>query len=163
MLFRLWNPDTAMKAHEAGRELLNCVPEYLLRQIDTETYDAKPPDPAELAAFYKVAGREIRRGKRKWIGRDTDELTDQLPNCDPDETWTDADYFDYYVGLILAYLRHRAAGRKALAALATDLAIESNDSVDELEQVDDQPPQVDAAILSLSAAPAAPPRLLTAA
>ena len=164
MLFRLWNPDTAMKSHEAGRELLNCDPEYLFAKYDPETRSASPADPEVLAALYKIAGREVGRGKRKWIGRDIDELTDQLPNCDPDETWTQEDHFDYYLGLILAFLRHLAAGRKALAALAADLgATAENSAVELLEQVDDQPPLADAAICALIAAPAAPPRLLTAA
>jgi hypothetical protein len=150
-----------MQAHEAGRELLNCELELLFQTYDPETRSVMPADPAVLAALYKVAGREIRRGKRKWIGRDRYELTDQLPQHDPNETWTQEDCFDHYIGLILTYLRHLAASRKALAALITD--VEQGPTLDQLEQIDDQPPIADAAIVSLFAAPAAPPRLLTAA
>ena len=83
----------------------------------------------------------------------------QIPKRD--ETQTIEEWVNHLIGLMLAYLRHLAASRKALAELATD--VEQGPTLVQLEQVDDQPPIVDAAIVSLVAAPAAPPRLLTAA
>jgi hypothetical protein len=89
------------------------------------------------------------------------KVRDQIPKLDLEETHQE--WASHLVGVLLAFLRHVATSRKALAALPTDLATGENSPVDELEQVNHQPPIVDAAIVSLVAAPAAPPRLLTAA
>jgi hypothetical protein len=96
---------------------------------------------------------------RNGYDRSAQKIWGQIPKRD--ETQTIEQWVNHLIGLMLAYLQHLAADRKALASLITD--VEQGPTLDQLEQVDDQPPIVDAAIVSLVAAPAAPPRLLTAA
>jgi hypothetical protein len=90
------------------------------------------------------------------------KVRDEIPNLGLEETHQE--WSSHLVGILLAFLRDLAAGREALAALDTDLASTGpNGPPEQLDQLDDQPPTADAAIVSLIAAPAAPPRLLTAA
>jgi hypothetical protein len=119
---------------------------------DRGTYSQQAPQRS-------VSNIHRSRQARDGYSGNMQKVRDQIPNLD--ETQTVQEWANHLVALILAFLRYLAAGRKALAALDTD--VELVRSPDKLEQLDDQPPLALAAICTLIAAPAAPPRLLTAA
>jgi hypothetical protein len=159
-------------------ELLNTLEQMDSRNLQRafgKSEDRQKADPATAHCQFKIwtdqggykrqepqrSVSNIHRSceARNGYSGNTQKVWGQILNRD--ETQTVEHWVNHLVTLILNYLQHLAADRKALASLITD--VEQGPTLDQLEQVDDQPPIVDAAIVSLVAAPAAPPRLLTAA
>jgi hypothetical protein len=155
-------------------ELLNTLNQPVSRQMrraDSKSKHRPKADPAAANREWtdNCGKRQEPRKSLLTIQRNTkarnaynsnaEKVLDEIP--DLAETQTIEEWANQLLSLILAFLLQLGAGRKALAALAAD--VEQGPTLDQLEQVDDQPPIVDAAIVALVAAPAAPPRLLTAA